>query len=235
MPISLELRHVITVDHLKQPVMLPTKQIDGRPFFKVTKADPQLARLLVQNKYKPEHRPLARTDVIERIVRIRNAALHEFLVQPPDVEEGKEDIGIDGPRKARKVAEVVLPESLIVRIPDVEGVLGIDMRIELCTGRSWGLWAELTVENIEFLTKVVNRQIASGEIKHQHARERVGEDDRMDMTMESAGLTCAYTRNAIRAVQNVEGKQVTKFFKIGDDVSEAIGLATAWATSSIAT
>jgi hypothetical protein len=232
MPISLELRHVITVDHLKQPVMLPTKQIDGRPFFKVTKADPQLARLLVQKKYKPEHRPLARTDVIERIVRIRNAALHEFLIQSPDVEEGKEDIGIDGPRKARKVAEVVLPESLIVRIPDVEGVRGIDMRIELCTGRSWGLWAELTVENIEFLTKVVNRQIASGEIHHQHSRDR---DDRMDMTMESAGLTCAYTRNAIRAVQNVEGKQVTKFFKIGDDPSEAIGLAKAWATSSIAT
>ena len=232
MSISVELRHVITVDHLKHPVLLPTKQIDGRTFFKVTKADPQLARLLVQSKYKPKDRPLARTDVIDRIVRLRNAALHEILVQPPDVEEGKEDIGIDGPRKARKVAEVVLPESLVGRIPDVEGVRGIDMRIELCTGRSWGLWAELTTENIEFLTKVVNRQIASGEIQHQHSRDR---DDRMDMTMASAGLTCAYTRNAIRAVQNVEGKQVTKFFKIGDDVSEAIGRATAWSTSSIAT
>jgi hypothetical protein len=235
MPISLELRHVITVDHLKQPVMLHTKQIDCRTFFKVTKADPQLARLLVQKKYKPEHRPLARTDVIERIVRIRNAALHEFLVQPPDVEEGKEDIGIDGPRKARKVAEVVLPESLIVRIPDVEGVRGIDMRIELCTGRSWGLWAELTVENIEFLTTVVNRQIASGEIHHHHPSRAGNVNDRMDMTMKSGTVTHARTRNAIRAVQNVEGKQVTKFFKIGHDVSEAIGRATAWSTSSIAT
>ncbi len=210
MSISVELRHVITVDHLKHPVLLPTKQIDCRTFFKVTKADPQLARLLVQKKYKPEHRPLARTDVIERIVRIRNTALHEFLVQSRDVEEGKEDIGIDGPRKARKVAEVVLPESLIVRIPDVEGVRGIDMRIELCTGRSWGLWAELTVENIEFLTKVVNRQIASGEIKNQHARERVDEDDRMDMAGVPAGLSCSYNRTAGRARRAREGNPGTK-------------------------
>jgi hypothetical protein len=235
MSVRIEMRHVITAAHLKNPVLLPTKQVEGRTFFKVSKADHQITRLLVQSKYQASERPLARTDVVERIVRIRNSALHSLLMQPPDDDEGKEDLGLDGPRQPRKAAEVDLPASLIVQVPDVEGVPGIDMRIELCTTRSSGLWVELTTDNINFLIEVVNRQIASGEIKNQHARDRVDEDDRMDMSEASAGVSYSYKRNCVRARTEVEGKQATKYFKIEQDMSEAIDRAKAWSRSSIAT
>jgi hypothetical protein len=237
MSVRIEMRHVISAAHLKNPVLLPTKEVESRTYFKVSKGDQQITRLLVQSKYQACDRPLSRTDVVERLVSLRNSAYHSLLMQPSDDDEGKEDLGLDGPPQPRKAAEVDLPASLIVQVPDVEGVLGIDMRIELCKTRSSGLWVELTTDNINFLIAVVNRQIASGEIKRQHARDRVDEDDRMDMSEASAGVSYSYKRSCVRARGVVEGKQATKYFKFETPelVGEAIDRAEAWSKSSIAT
>lgn len=232
MSIRIENRPVISAGHLKTPMLLSTKVVDGFTYFRLSKSDQQITRLLVKEKFSPTDRPLSRSDVIERLVMLRNSAYHSLLMERPDDTEEKEDLGLDAPpKKPRKPSEVDMPASIVAEVPDVEGVEGVSMRM-LLSNPKLPLWVELTVANLDFLIEVVNRQIASGVIKRVHPRDAVGEDERVQLGSEHAGVSYSYKRSSIRARAQFDGRTATKYFKVQkpEDVDDAVKEAEAWAT-----
>ena len=102
---EIEMRPVIVDVRRNETVLLrATKQVGDRHFWRVAKADPIVCRLLAGKSYSSE-RLLSKTDIIDRLVKLRNQAVLELNSEPGPMV----DLGIDEPaapavrKKARSV------------------------------------------------------------------------------------------------------------------------------------
>lgn len=228
--IRVEHRVVISGGGLKGPVIVPeTRSVDGAEFIKVAKADRVLERVLCSGRSSSESRPLSRTDIIETLTIARNKKVNE-LVLANSLEEGKEDLGLDAPKSKRaRQSSVTLPPVIEIRGPTAGSVIGIPLNV-LPDAATKPLWVELTPANLEYLIAVVAVQRESGEIKRQHPRSLVGDEERVDSTG-APGVSYSYSRSAVRATAKGDaGQSVTRYFKVvpGSTLQDKQAEASAW-------
>ena len=211
--IRVEHRVVISGGGLKGPVIVPeTRSVDGAEFIKVAKADRVLERVLCSGRSSSESRRLSRTDLAN------------------SWEEGKEDLGLDAPKSKRaRQSSVTLPPVIEIRGPTAGSVIGIPLKV-LPDAATKPLWVELTPANLEYLIAVVAVQRESGEIKRQHPRSLVGDEERVDSTG-APGVSYSYSRSAVRATAKGDaGQSVTRYFKVvpGSTLQDKQAEASAW-------
>lgn len=232
-PLMIGYHPIISGGHLKKPVAIKfTRVMDNTTYFKVTKSDPAIARLLVAETISWSSRPLSNTDILEQLIKLRDAAYYELASEP--AEEGKEDLGLDDPRPQKRISwgrgSSKLPAMVTLQAPDIEGLglTKVPLRV-LLSKPGQPLWLELKHENLQYLIQAVSKQISEGNIKRRHPRDELDQSSRVDSGV--TGLTFDYTRQCFKAKKKMEGKVVaTKSFKPKEahDVDETIDEAKAW-------
>ena len=232
MSFSIEYRPTVTGCHLKNPVQLKYfETVDGAVFVKVCKSDSVMCRLLVEDGAQMAGRPLSMTDILEQLSTLRNKVYHELAFAPDKVEDDKEDLGLDAPtrRRAKDLSE--LPKIIVVEAPCVDDVPGKEMRL-LLDKPGKPLWMELNEGNLKYLKDSVGCQINSGQIKRSHPRATIEEESRVECDVK--GLCYSYKRKSVRATGQVDGKPVTKYFKVKDTdtIESAMNEARAWLTEN---
>ena len=214
--LRVEYQPLVCGGHLKAPVfMRNVRKLDGVTFFKLAKSDHCVAKMLVQ-EVKRGTRPLAMTDVIERLTALRDEAYASHLCQP--LEDDKEDLGLDVPPRGRAVNRRDIPAVVTVQAPDIDVVPGIPLKV-LNERKGKPLWIELTDDALSYLSQSVARQIETGEIKRVHPREHVSEDDRIQTHVK--GVSYSYRRSSFRVVvKHADGARAShKYFKVNDAAS----------------
>jgi hypothetical protein len=157
--------------HLKLPVFLTDrKEVDGKTFIKMIKVDWKIGRMLIGGFVK-NTRPLAKTDVIERLTKLRDdnfaLALGGAGVDMNNAPQ-HDDLGIDISTEHRPAVKrrrrALLPQTTVVSAPSVVGVEGIDMCVAL-DGPGKPLWMEFSGENLNYVSSVCRAQLRVGDIK----------------------------------------------------------------------
>ena len=108
MALSIEWAPVLSGDGLRSPLLLskPSNIVDegGVKFLKVTKSDRRLETALLwnidlqrTNRMSERTRPLACTDVIERLIELRNAKYAELLAQEQGSAQRNTGLNDDAP------------------------------------------------------------------------------------------------------------------------------------------
>ena len=202
--------------HLKKPVVIPqTQTVAGTVFFKLTKADQSVTRMLVK-VMKYGTRPLANTDVIEQLVAQRDAKCRAWQEVSEASAEGKEDLGLDDSQRRRKKRRVELPPTAVIVAPTIGDAAGTEM-IVLAHQPGTALWVELTGRSIGYLVEAVDHQLTQGTIKRNHPGSRVEETSRVSCT-DIAGLSYSYARKAFRATaKSADNKPATRYFREEDE------------------
>jgi len=104
---------------------------------------------------------LAKTDVIDQLIRTKNKAIRDLIV-------AGQDHGIQDKRcRSKKAREnkLMLPAYIDITTPSIEGVDSITMKVMTAAvgkNASFQLWMELNSTTVDFVTTAVARQMASG-------------------------------------------------------------------------
>ena len=133
------------------------KEAMGRTFFKLTKSNDRVARLLV-GKSSTDVRGLTPTTIVEAVADARSAKQAQIMAACSSDPAEQESLGIDEPaRKKAKVDFNMLLECAEVTI-DIDPVGSHRMFVLLGDGP---VWVEMTVATIDFLHDVAARQLQS--------------------------------------------------------------------------
>ena len=199
-----------------KPVILKDYlECDGSKFIKITKSDSAVVRLLTGHGVGVS-RNLARSDIIESLITLRNSKSDELLKESMSGGSGAtDDLGkqVEQPRlyaKRMKRAASALPEVLEIRAPAFKDVESVNMNF-LRQRPDQPLWVELTPENLDYLRAYVSAQIEDGSVKiepHGAARPEDAE------TARAPGLVWSTNRLRFRVrYTDDDGEKHTKDFK----------------------
>ena len=234
MALTIEYRPVISGAHLKSPIVLKDSQeVEGATYFKVVKSDAMIARLFVKDQEDRIHtRPLSKTDIVEQVSSLRNSAYYSLLEDEDEMNEGKEDLGLDGPvdrvlrRNRPRKSMDELPKVVTLSAPDITDIAGVQMRV-LMHKPGQALWVELNEANLNYFRLVVEQQIEKGDIKRHHARDTVDASARV--VTGSKGVTFSYKRRSVRVKSsNSDGKPMQRYFKVQDNMDATVARASTW-------
>jgi hypothetical protein len=174
---------------MKEPVILRnTCEVEGMTFVKLAKTDQRIARLLLGRSSAGE-RPLAKTDILESLIALRNEHTNglQAAARAP-----VEDLGLDEPQpasKKHKIDKSTFPLYIEIQGPAVEGVDAMAIKVLPEVGHA-ALWAELTPEVMDYLAKVAQHQIQTS------SRPKV---ERQSKTSGVKGMSFAASRGQYRA------------------------------------
>ena len=234
MALTIEYRPVISGGHLKFPIVLKNSQeVEGATYFRVVKSDNTIARLFLNDQEDRIHtRPLSKTDIVEQVSSLRNSAYYSLLEDEADMNEGKEDLGLDGPvdrvlrRNRPRKSMDELPKVVTLSAPDIMDIAGVQMRV-LMHKPGQALWVELTEANLNYFRLVIEQQIAKGDIKRHHARDTV--DATARVVTGSKGVSFSYKRSSVRVKSSAaDGKTTNKYFKVKGDMDATVARASTW-------
>lgn len=212
---EIEMRPVVVDVRRNETVLLrATRQVGDRHFWRVAKADQVVCRLLA-GKSSSSERLLSRSDIIDRLVKLRNEAVLRLIPEPT----AKVDLGLDddAPQPARKrtrAGDRAWPDYVTITAPTIGLASSIDMRVLPALGVS-PLWVELTADIVGYLATTVSEQIEQGAIKNRRSQDTI---------IEGKGLNFDSRRLAVRA-RRADGKQ--KYFR-EQDYPDATESASAW-------
>jgi hypothetical protein len=222
--------------HMQVPVVLTDhhKTINGVVFIKLSKGDWRINLMLLGHVMRGT-RPMARTNVIERLTKERDDDFARQLegVEP---EPQHEDLGIDlstehrpAAKRRRTSTRPVLSQTTVIAAPSVLGVEGIDMCVAL-DGPGKPLWMEFSGENLNYVSSVCRAQLRVGDI------QRVAVHGQCDGE-EGVGMYWLESRLQWRVKWvGSDGKRHCESIKLQDgatrddshfDVSKAVAKATA--------
>jgi len=191
MALSIEWAPVLSGVGAQSPLLLskPSNIVDegGVKFLKVTKSDRRLETALLwnidsqrTNRISERTRPLACTDVIERLIELRNAKHAELLAQEQGSAQRNTGLNDDAPEASRQPWRRLSARQLLAKIakaaiieaPRVGEIDGIRISVLLSATPTSPLYIELKAANIEYLRQVVAYQISAGSVArapHQSA------------------------------------------------------------------
>ena len=189
MALSIEWAPVLSGVGAQSPLLLskPSNIVDegGVKFLKVTKSDRRLETALLwnidsqrTNRISERTRPLACTDVIERLIELRNAKHAELLAQEQGSAQRNTGLNDDAPetsgqRSSRRVKLLAkIAKAAVIEAPRVGEIDGIRISVLLSATPTSPLYIELQAANIEYLRQVVAYQISAGSVArapHQSA------------------------------------------------------------------
>lgn len=145
---EIEMRPVVVDVRRNETVLLrATRQVGDRHFWRVAKADQVVCRLLA-GKSSSSERLLSKTDIIDRLVKLRNEVVLRLDPEPAAMV----DLGIDDPapqpaRKRSRAGDRVWPDYVTITSPAIGPASSVDMRVLPATGCS-PLWVELTPDKV---------------------------------------------------------------------------------------
>ena len=212
---EIEMRPVVVDVRRNEAVLLrATRQVGDRHFWRVAKADQVVCRLLA-GKSSSSERLLSRTDIIDRLVKLRNDAVLRLDPEPAAMV----DLGLDDPatqpaRKRTRAADRTWPDYVTITAPTIGPASSIDIRVLPALGSS-PLWVELTPDIVGYLATTVSEQIEQGAIKNRRPQDTI---------IEGKGLNFDRGRRAVRA-RRADGKQ--RYFR-EQDYADATESASAW-------
>ena len=184
-------------------------------FFRLTKADPQVVRLLTGHGIGCT-RQLARTDIIETLMAERERVRELLIDKQSDAVQKPphDDLGIDAPlpKKTRKASIAgALPEEVTIDAPSVGDCDGKAMKVLLGELPLSPLYVELTSDNVEYLYKFVSVQIGAGQVEPRPRSKRCDEDK---VETPASNIVWAFDRGAFRArYRGDDGAWKTKDFR----------------------
>ena len=182
-------------------------RVDGAPFFHLQKTNAVLNNILqckVQADAVDEKKRLRimpRTNIVEQITQLRD---DEFL---------KLTKGVTKTKKRRYSARDVrahilsLPQVMSIDVPSQGEIDGITMNVK-CTKPTSRLFVELIDANLQFVTAVVAKQVADGNIHRKHPRESVPEAEEV----QEDGVSCSYSKASYRGTVKDPNGKVHSFF-----------------------
>ena len=193
MALSIEWAPVLSGDGLRSPLLLskPSNIVDEGDvkLIKVTKSDRRLETALLwnidsqrTNRTSERTRPLARTDIIEQLIELRNAKHAELLAQEQGPVQRNTGLNDDAPeasgqRISRRLKLLPrLAKAASIEAPRVGEIDGIRMLVLLSASPTAPLYIEVKAANIEYLRQVVAYQISAGSVHrapHQSASASV--------------------------------------------------------------
>jgi hypothetical protein len=135
----------------------------GKLFFKVSKADARVTRLITGHGIGIE-RKLAKTTIIETLLDLQAQARDKALMDADrELQGAGEDVleEVVLSKRQKKELGAVLPEVLNIDAPSVDSIDGLTMKVLEASDRV--LWAELCEPNLVYLHDVIMAQIDKGE------------------------------------------------------------------------
>jgi len=168
---EIEMRPVVVDVRRNETVLLrATRQVGDRHFWRVAKADQVVCRLLA-GKSSSSERLLSKTDIIDRLVKLRNEVV---LRLDPEL-AAMVDLGLDDPapqpaRKRSRAGDRVWPDYVTITSPAIGPTSSVDTRVLPATGCS-PLWVELTPDSVGYLASAVSEQIEQGAIKNRRPQD----------------------------------------------------------------
>lgn len=159
-----------------------SSEVDGRHYIKVPKSNRTIETLLLATtaaELRPaikKGRPLARTDVLEQLQKLREEKYNELLagLQPPKPEKStglneEESETTMGTRELAKL-RVQMPKNAVIQAPTIGDVNGIELRVTLHAKHASPLEVELLAPNLQYLADACAWQIKDGTIHNQPRR-----------------------------------------------------------------
>lgn len=212
--IVVETRPVVFDRDAKDPFLLRAlREVAGRWFWQVAKADQVVTRLLLGSTPRGE-RPLSETDIIERLIRLRDDVVDKLANPPPE-----EDLGIEvdrpKPMKRKPVAFADLPKIVTIDAPTIDDAEGQPFQALTSTGGR-SLWLELTPAAIDYLQIVCRAQVESKAIKKRRQSAAAPCEP---------GVSYEKRRDAYRARR--PGNNEQKYFR-QRDYADAASSASGW-------
>ncbi len=190
-------------------------EVEGNKYVKIAKSDASMVRLLTGQGVGAS-RALARTNIVETLISLRNSMSEELLrASLPEASKAEEDLGMvaDDPRhlaKRRRRLAGALPDVLEIEAPALGDIASIRMNV-LRQRPDQPLWVELVPENLDYLRAYVLSQIEAGDVK----QPAPGESRSSDAPKSPApGVIWATDRSSFRArYKDTDGDKKTKDFK----------------------
>jgi hypothetical protein len=164
----------VQIGEMPRDVTFKCQTVDAAHFFHLSKSDPKVANVLLANEFAKGkvHEPrklLGSTDIVERIVALRDAQFRHLLGIPAHATGP-----INYRTKATKRTFLTMPEVMNIMVQGVGDIAPRSMKA-LCSKPSTAVHIELNVENMCFLADVVSAQLAAGGVREaKRAREIVG-------------------------------------------------------------
>lgn len=190
-------------------------EVDGNKFIKIVKSDGSVVRLLTGHSVGAS-RALARTDIVEALISLRNTRVDELVkASLPESNLAARDLGV-GPEHPRHTAKRMrryagqLPEVIEIEAPACKDVSSVKMNV-LRQRPDQPLWVELVPENLDYLRAYVCAQIEAGDVKQPAPGENRAEGV---PSSPAPGVVFARDRNAYRTrFKDEDGSRHTKDFK----------------------
>lgn len=217
--------------------------VDGKRFIKLSKMDPKISRLLL-GEAPGKKRGLSDTNIVEELVKLRNAAVDKAVMAKYSASTSKaeEDLGVGTSEKLldakrRKIVEESLPKHIDIDVPGVGGSEGYSLSVLTVAGQVV-VSVELVAESINFLHKVVETQLSNSSKAEASSSQAEAEQqpEEQPEAKPASGVWWYPQKKAWRVKYMVEGKQKYKFFKPSDSqdpvvVANAEAEAKAFAVS----
>ena len=197
--------------------------VEGKTYHAFNKTDSLTSRLLGVSYFvagedgkRTAERTLSRTNILETLMGLRNAALDDYkqslLVKDLDKEALTDAAEAPVPvptKQKRKSIQLFDLEPLQIEAPAVGEVAGVTMSA-LGKDAASPLYLEVKAENLQYLRGVVEHQLKKDSIKRLSSR-KVHEKDGTKVLLEGDGETMDYKRNRVRTVTRVDGKRTSTY------------------------
>lgn len=157
--LSIDYRPSLSGGHLEHGVQVSkTVCVAGTLFWKVSKSDHVVSRVVLGKSFS-QARPLARTTILETLVKARNDRVLDLTRA---LDQASEDLGLDHDLKTMKPDLSKLPDVISMLAPTVGGRQGMSMKVLPALPRQ-PLWLELSVDVVQYLHDVAVYQIEQEE------------------------------------------------------------------------
>lgn len=185
----------------------------GKTFFEVNKSNREIERLFL-GRVEANKRVLQHAVILNECVTKRNAAAI--------VPKSEDDLELDEPAKRKgKKQRREQDESKIVAI-ELEDVDGTKCSMNILhTTNHANLLIELAPSNIEFLMKVIKRQVELASIPAEHDEEPDGEDVDKQVGTGQKHITWWEKKQSYRVKYLQDGKWRQKLIRVDDDGKDA--------------
>ena len=151
----------VSAPWLDGPMMLDgAVEVEGKFFIKLPKADAKTIKFLT-GKGVGRSRLLTGTTIIETLIKLRNERYTTLCSEADKAQcgEAADDLGLDAPDAKRlRHMNAVVPQTLQITCPAIEGVDSVDICVLAANGQS-PLAIEIDPAAIDYLHDVVERQL----------------------------------------------------------------------------
>ena len=190
----------LAMQHLKTPLFIPVKHVDGVRFFNLLKKDKKVERMLIKNGGNA--RMLTDTTIIETVTQLRDEAYWQEL--------GKRD-SCKRLRYTKELAAkaISLDDEIVTidlpAIPDV--VETTPAQVLFAKPGTGSMYIEMSESIISYLSRAVSSQ------RSNVAGDTIQRDTQCVSTMK--GVSMDYKQNKIRAIKrDADGKRKSRSFPI---------------------